>query len=199
MTKKILNEAIAKNDPGGIITSGGLETQWSLEGPSSASSTPRSQSPIFTPTSSHFSGSYPPSGASTPRVTLPNAMDLSTALTLRLRPGARFQTCPLCPPVKTRTYTPDGLRGHLSSGIHKSSNGLISSYLSAPEITFHCPRGLVDAGEMKKMKEFATVSGLAQHLESGACSGGKQTMKRVLQYVQEEMKNLGFGERKLFL
>jgi hypothetical protein len=75
----------------------------------------------------------------------------------------------------------------------------MSSHVPAPEITFHCPRGLAGAGDMKRSKEFATVSGLAQHLESGACSGGKETMKRVVQFVQNEMKNLGFGEQKLLL
>jgi len=33
---------------------------------------------------------------------------------------------------------------------------------------------------------------MAQHLESGACDGGKVTFKRVVEYVQEEMKGLGF-------
>lgn len=41
------------------------------------------------------------------------------------------------------------------------------------------------------------MSGLAQHLESGACNGGKETFRRVAEYAQEEMKVMGFGGLKL--
>ncbi|KAK7192486.1 hypothetical protein PSPO01_01194 [Paraphaeosphaeria sporulosa] len=201
MTKKILDEAIAKNDARGIITSGGITTQWALEDAPSASSTPRSWSPVFTPTSSQFFDSYPPSGTTTPKFALLEMTGLNAALSLRLslRTGAKSRTCPLCPSVTKRTYTPEALRCHLSSTVHRCSKASIASYLSAPGITFHCPSGLVGAGDKKKTKEFASVSGLAQHLESGACLGGKETMKRVVQFVQKEMKNLGFGDSKLLL
>jgi hypothetical protein len=49
----------------------------------------------------------------------------------------------------------------------------------------------------KVVKQFSTVSGLAQHLESGTCEGGKGTLRRVVEYVQEEMKGMGFGGLKL--
>jgi hypothetical protein len=51
--------------------------------------------------------------------------------------------------------------------------------------------------EKKAVRQFSTVSGLAQHLESGACGGGKVTFRRVVEYVQEEMKSMGFGGLKL--
>lgn len=47
------------------------------------------------------------------------------------------------------------------------------------------------------VKQFSTVSGLAQHLESGACEGGKGAFKSVVEYVQEEMKGMGLGSLKL--
>ena len=54
------------------------------------------------------------------------------------------------------------------------------------------------AGSQKKaIKQFSTVSGLAQHLESGACDGGKGTFRRVVEYVQDEMEGMGFGGLKL--
>ena len=66
------------------------------------------------------------------------------------------------------------------------------------EISFHCPRALMGEGSKKKaVRQFSTVSGLAQHLESGACDGGKGTFRRVVEYVQEEMKGIGFGGLKL--
>jgi hypothetical protein len=71
--------------------------------------------------------------------------------------------------------------------------------LSEPDqISFHCPRALIGEGSKKKaVRQFSTMSGLAQHLESGACERGKVTFRRVVEYVQEEMKGIGFGGLKL--
>lgn len=66
------------------------------------------------------------------------------------------------------------------------------------EISFHCPRTLIGEENKKKaIRQFSTVSGLAQHLESGACDGEKGTFKRVVEYVQEEIKGMGFDGLKL--
>jgi hypothetical protein len=40
---------------------------------------------------------------------------------------------------------------------------------------------------------------LAQHLESGACSGGLATFKKAIRYVEEQLQVLGFGGVKLLL
>ena len=71
--------------------------------------------------------------------------------------------------------------------------------LSVPdEISFHCPRALLGEGSKKKaVRQFSTVSGLAQHLESSACDRGKITFRRMVEYVQEEIKGIGFGGLKL--
>jgi len=47
------------------------------------------------------------------------------------------------------------------------------------------------------IRQFSTVSGLAQHLESGACDRWKGTFRRVVEYVQEEIKGMGFVGLKL--
>jgi len=66
------------------------------------------------------------------------------------------------------------------------------------KISFYCPRALIgNESANKPLKQFSTVSGLAQHLESGACDRGKGTFRRVVEYVQEEMKGMGFGGLKL--
>ena len=66
------------------------------------------------------------------------------------------------------------------------------------EISFHYPRALIGEGSKKKaVRQFSTVSRLAQHLESGACDGGKGTFRRVVEYVQEKMKGMGFSGLKL--
>jgi hypothetical protein len=52
------------------------------------------------------------------------------------------------------------------------------------EISFHCPHAFIGEGSKKKaVRQFSTVSGLAQHLESGACNGGKVTFRRVVEYM----------------
>lgn len=61
MSKTKLNAAIAANDTGWIITSGGVMAHWLLEDNPSTTSTSQILSPILTPTSTEFFDSYPPS------------------------------------------------------------------------------------------------------------------------------------------
>jgi hypothetical protein len=71
--------------------------------------------------------------------------------------------------------------------------------LSIPnKILFYCPHALISKRSKKKaVRQFSIVSGLAQHLESGACDRGKVTFRRVTEYVQEEIKGIGFDGLKL--
>lgn len=197
MTKTKLNAAIAANDTGRIITSGGVTAQWLLEDNPSATSTSQIRSPILTPTSTEFLDSYPPSAILTPTSTLPTSTNFHSMLTLRPRTQSGYQTCPLCPPSRTRKFKHEALQQHLSSSVHAQVSMALSSTVP-DEISFHCPRALLGEGSEKKaVRQFSTVSGLAQHLESGACDGGKGTFRRVVGYVQEEMKGMGFGGLKL--
>jgi hypothetical protein len=62
----------------------------------------------------------------------------------------------------------------------------------APKI-FYCPMALlteVKSGIARKEKFFSTLSGLSQHLESGACHG-KGTFRLVFEYVEEQLNLLG--------
>jgi len=197
MTKTKLNAAIAARDTRQIITSGGVTAQWLLEDNPSATSTSQTRSPILTPTSTEFLDSYPPSAILTPTSTVSTSANFPSMLTLRPRTRSSYQTCPLCPPSRTRTFKPDALQQHLSSSIHAQISK--SAPLPVPdEISFHCPRALTSEGGKKKaVKQFSTVSGLAQHLESGACDGREVTFRRVVEYVQKEMKGMGFGGLKL--
>ena len=47
------------------------------------------------------------------------------------------------------------------------------------------------------MKYFSTLSGLTQHLESGACEGGKATFLKAVVYVEERLNQLGLGDLRL--
>jgi hypothetical protein len=42
------------------------------------------------------------------------------------------------------------------------------------------------------MKQPSTFSGLAQYLESGVCEGGLAMLKKAAEYIQEEMRAMGF-------
>jgi hypothetical protein len=197
MTKMRLNAAIKAIDTNQIITSRGVTAQQLLEDSSSMTSTSQTRSPILTPTSTEFLDSYPPSGIHTPTSTLSSSTNFQSMITLRLRTLNGSQTCPLCPPSRTRKFTPRALQQHMSSIVHTR---VLSSFpvSISDEIKFHCPRALMVEGNKKKaVKQFSTVSGLAQHLESGACNGGKKTLRRMIRYVQEEMKGMGFGGLKL--
>jgi len=197
MTKTKLNAAIAANDTGRIITSGGVTAQPLLVDNPSATSTSQIRSPILTPTSIEFLDFYPPSAILTPTSTLSTSTNFHSMLTLQPRTRSGYQTCPLCPSSCTRTFKPSALQQHLLSSVHTQVS--MSLPLPVPdEISFHCPRALMGEESKKKaVRQFSTVSGLAQHLESGACDGGKGTFRRVVEYVQEEMKVMGFGGLKL--
>jgi hypothetical protein len=118
MSKTKLNAAIAANDTGRIITSGGVTAQWLLEDNPSATSTSQIRSPILTPTSTEFLDSYPPSAILTPTSTLSTSTNFHSMLTLRPRTRNGYQTCPLCPPSCTRTFKHSALQQHLSSSVH---------------------------------------------------------------------------------
>ncbi|RPB13031.1 hypothetical protein P167DRAFT_475025, partial [Morchella conica CCBAS932] len=66
------------------------------------------------------------------------------------------QKCPMCPAGSTRTFkTAHALWQHMNSAAH------------AP-LSYHCPLRLAVGGK-GIMKSFTTLSGMTQHLESGAC------------------------------
>jgi len=109
MTKTKLNSAIAMNDTAQIITTGGVTAQWLLRDSSSPASTSQTRSPILTPISTEYSGSYPPSLVHTPASILSTSMNFHSVLTLRPRTGSGSQTCPLCPPSRTRKYKRNAL------------------------------------------------------------------------------------------
>ena len=149
MTKTKLNAAIAANDTGRIITSGGVTVQWLLEDNPSATSTTQIRSPVLTPTSTEFLDSYPPSAILTPTSTLSTSTNFYSMLTLRPRTRSGYQACPLCPPSCTRTFKHSALQQHLSSSVHAQAS-MSLPLLIPDEISFHCPRTLM--GEESKKK-----------------------------------------------
>jgi hypothetical protein len=102
----------------------------------------------------------------------------STSVTL---PGGL--QCDLCPPTRPKFLTEAAFQAHVASAAH------------APKL-FHCPLAFMvdNTGNRKKTKYFSTLSGLAQHLESGACQGSRETFIRAIRHVEERLKLLGLSE-----
>lgn len=200
ITKTELNVAILKNDVNGVITTQ-ASPKWLLEEDMSETGTSPALSPLLTPTSTEFLDSYPstvihsPTGGSHPNSLV--GTDLSQMFDPRLGAAAGHTRCPICPPSRTRTFGPGALQQHLSSSVH--AKGQFTLVQKAPdEILFHCPLALMKGTSPKKpLKHFSTVSGLAQHIESGACQGGKETLRRAVEYLRNEMKNMDLGGVKL--
>jgi hypothetical protein len=87
--------------------------------------------------------------------------------------------CTLCPLSRPCFPTLEAWRTHTMSAAH------------APKI-FRCPTALlpeVKSGIARKEKFFSTLSGLSQHLESGACHG-KGTLRLVFKYLEEQLNLL---------
>ena len=63
---------------------------------------------------------------------------------------------------------------------------------------YHCPTNLLDiANNQIVTKSFTTLSGLTQHLESGACGDGKATLKAAMAIIEGKLVELGMGRIKL--
>lgn len=76
------------------------------------------------------------------------------------------------------------LRDHLNSPAH------------APKI-FHCPTALLGLSGSKAPLAFKTISGLAQHIEAGACAGGGEALKAITQIFEERIKAVTGKDVKL--
>lgn len=96
--------------------------------------------------------------------------------------------CPLCPADSRQFATPESLQQHLDSPAH------------SPKL-FRCPISLAPASSSKSLprKSFATLSGLAQHLESGACAGGKATLEKAAEYIEAKLEKMGVKKVKLLI
>lgn len=49
----------------------------------------------------------------------------------------------------------------------------------------------------KAAKTFSTISGVAMHVESGACHGGMKALEKVVNFANTRLQELGFQQIKL--
>lgn len=105
-------------------------------------------------------------------------LSFSTTIALNLR-------CSLCPNGRKMFATAQALQQHMDSPVHYAK-------------IYHCPNNISTtisgkAGKQRREeKQFSTLGGLTQHLESGACHGGKRTFFRSMEFIQRRLEQLGF-------
>jgi len=51
----------------------------------------------------------------------------------------------------------------------------------------------------KQEKSFIKLSALAQHVESGACQGGRSMFKAVVEFINEKLADMGLGDKKIIV
>lgn len=88
--------------------------------------------------------------------------------------------CPFCP-YRKPFQSERALQSHMSSVAH------------APKI-FHCPTNVLGlAKNQTATRQFTTLSGLTQHLESGACGDGRATLELAMDLIQGKLDEMGLG------
>ncbi len=189
ITMGSLNTVVQSNDIHQHITGGRNQESTALKGANVSGNASTEGSIILTPvTGDGFDGSlYRPtspgsaSGMLTPNSTSSRRLSDSSSPALRL-------LCPLCPIGRKPFKSLEALSNHLSSPAH------------SPKI-FHCPLALAgyeDEGKVSQlMKYFSTLSGLLQHLESGACQGGNITFRKTVEYIEHNLGRLGLQRLRL--
>lgn len=210
MTRKKLNGLVQSNDVDRVITAGPQGKDLISSAPHEFDSDSDSDSnegvPIYTPISSGSrtpilkptvhemlntflagnTSSHSLSGLLTPR----SSIDLSDGT---VTPTITSLFCPLCPPTRKAFINTEALAMHLASPKH------------APK-DFHCPKDLLlpPSAVSKKqnpaaavIKQFSTLSGLTQHLESGACKGGKAGLKAAVKMLEKRLMEMGFPHQSL--
>ena len=199
LTRRELNRLVQRNDTDRLISSYPAERDIteelqdrlsSLTLTSHAVPTPISSedsTPIMTPVSENGSG-VPLSPYLENMSPALSPTDIS-AVQIRSGPQRIGLFCPLCPQRPKPFSTLAGLEMHLASSKH------------APKV-FHCPAILFPPTKGKgnhpgSTKHFSSLSGLAQHIESGACRGGKATLQKAIEVLQERLKDLGIEPIRL--
>jgi hypothetical protein len=85
----------------------------------------------------------------------------------------------------------NALQQHIDSPFHSAK-------------VYHCPKKLSlncsgKNGEKEQVKYFSTLASLCQHLETGACKGGKQAFLQCVDLIQGRLDQLGFRGMRVLL
>lgn len=183
ITRAKLNTAVQSSDISQLITGGSHQEYAILQGADVSGEVSTTGSVILTPvTGDGFDESpfWPASPASQSGMLTPGSESLQ-CLSATLPPAIKL-LCPLCPIGRKPFKSLEALSNHLASPAH------------SPKL-FHCPlsiAGYEDEGKISElMKYFSTLSGLLQHLESGACQGGNTTFRKTVEYIEHNLGKMG--------
>lgn len=183
-----INNLVRDNDVECIISSGpvGQSLLEINENPSESSSS--SGTPVFTPTSSVSSSPVPDTMMENPMFQHVPLLSLGAENpSFATMDGASI-------PSTFEIRTPSSPRKPSNFDI----NGRLPSSRELTPTLFHCPTALVNSTpHSERPRTFATLSGLAQHIESGACGEGLPTLKRAMEFVQERLEKMGLGSVRL--
>ena len=187
-----INNLVQDNDIERIISSGPINGRRPiLDNTSESKWSSSTGTPVLTPTSSEMSSP----------VTAAMADDLGDPSLSFLSLGAHYLSASgIITP--TSSQSPSSLassafqRNNRIHGLPIVPGHSLSLDHKAP--LFHCPSALARSKPYRPSpRSFATLSGLAQHIESGACDEGPATLKKAMDYVQGHLEKIGIGSIRL--
>ena len=188
LTRKSVNKMITLQDATHLITS---QTALELMETGTESDSNSENDVILTPSSSSLSLLKRPDSAESDwtdmEINTPMSFSpweiMSTNEDGNLFTRSVLFLCPICPPASNRFKTAEDLENHRLSPVHAKK-------------IYHCPAPPLGSGKGNKNveKTFSTLSGLAMHIESGACGDGKRMFSRVFEFVNARLKEFGVGE-----
>jgi len=152
------------------------------------------QSPTAHPQLSHGPQAFFPDPHDPPISVASSESGIATPSTIPaqsyLLPNGKYE-CPLCPSGSRRLF----------KSLATLQKHMLSPIAHMPKI-YHCPNpellGIAPSAQGgKREKSFATLSGLAQHVESGACQGGRSMFKAMVGFVNEKLADVGMGDMKM--
>ena len=185
ITRKSLNALVRSKDVDKMISNNSAKKgTLSLDRDDAASTSSSGGVPVLTPSTNWSTGSAPltPSPSLSGLLTPVSDFELPPSdLALKISPS--------CPQCFKKFRSLRVLQDHMSSPVHELK-------------IFHCPLSitvpLLGHSEAEKAtKIFSTLSGLTQHLESGACMGGKGVWRLAMDYIEERMKQSGCKKWRL--
>ena len=190
VNRQTINKLVQDNDLERIISSGPTSLDLLSHKCSGSEWSSSTGTPVLTPTSSVASSPVPEAitestneqplsflslGASPPSI---NGVLTSTSSQILSKAG------------------PSLFLQHNESPSEFSARSLSHNHNKSP--LFHSPGALArSTPHAVSPKYFTTLSGLAQHIESGACGEGPATLMKAMEFVQGRLEMMGLGRIRL--